>query len=80
MVLHSELLFSHHVESRQPPAGLEPVTFWLQAKCSATEPRRQFSMLELHSDLDWSSGTRSHEDVMCTVEFSLNPNTLAQHY
>ena len=31
---------SHHVESRQPPAGLEPATFWLQAKCSTTEPSR----------------------------------------
>ena len=37
-------------------------------------------MLELYSDLDWSSGTWSHEDVLCTVEFSLNPFTLAQHY
>ena len=33
-------IFSHHVESRQPPAGLEPATFWLQAKCSTTEPSR----------------------------------------
>ena len=27
----------------QPPAGLEPVTFWLQAKCSAIEPRRRWT-------------------------------------
>ena len=27
----------------QPPAGLQPATFWLQAKCSATEPRRRWT-------------------------------------